>query len=553
MKKRQLNKIIVMLICSVFVLMSAASCGTGSNDNTKADTGNTSSPASTSTSTPASSSASTSPDASSEQGTSTGSTRDTLNIALASDSGTLSPVSIGGDFFSVPLTMMEPLWDVTENNDYIWLLAESVEEVSPTQWIVHLRQNVKFSNGNPFTVDDVLFTIQLTRDSGSIASPRTQSIDIEATKAIDDYTLDLRFIDYHVSNMTIIGDMLIYDEESYEAEKASAEPIGTGPYILTEYIVNSHCFVERRDDYWGETPAIQYLKFRVLAETSQVVNALETGNVDVGRIAPQDFDYVSELTGFSVLSRYAATWASMGFNVTEDSIMHNVEARYAICHAINRQAMISLVYNGMATMMYNPITAVAFDYEPRFDNLHETYSIGFDAERAKQLAESSGLIGKEVRIITNGTAEFVTMAEIIQGMLKDIGVNAAINNYDPATFSQLSSDPTTYDLRLSGGICPNRRVSDPIVNGVRYSKILSAPGSWEDVEEYLELAPKSFHTPDAQERSDVTLKLLQMYTKACLTYPICDVLTSIAHSVDLKEPIVYRAAGGIRYADVSYK
>jgi peptide/nickel transport system substrate-binding protein len=443
------------------------------------------------------------------------------------------------------------MWEVTEEDELIWILGTSVDVLDPTHWTIHLREGVKFSNGNPFTASDVIFTLGITRNSGSIGSPRSQEVDLEKTKAVDDYTIDMYWEQFHISQMSILSDLAIYDEESYDPETANTNPIGTGPYKVTEYVVNSHCYFESRDDYWGEPPAIKYLKFRFTSETSQVVNGLEAGTIDMGVIATQDYDYVSGLPGIEIMSHYSANWARVSFNVDELSIMHNAEARYAVCHAVDSDAIINLVYSGHAKRMYSPISDVALDYEDRFDNLDGTYSEGYNLDLAKQYAESSGLVGKEIRIITNGLPNYVTIAEIIQGELSKIGVTAVIQNYDAAGYNVASYDPAAFDVAISGGICPGLMVAGPLINGVRYSSIFSEPGSWDGVERYLEFAPQGFYNPDTEKHGDITYEILQMYTKACLTYGICDIEDLIAIPDDLAVPFNWRSNGGIRFADMT--
>jgi peptide/nickel transport system substrate-binding protein len=523
-----IKRIPAILLCCV-TLFSIAACNTGNNN------------------------------ANSTVGTNTPNTapsgRDTLNVAVSQDYGTISPAYVAASHntvFGALIAVQEPMWDFTETEEVIWLLATSIDVLSPTHWTVHLREGIEFSNGSPFTASDVIFSLDITRNSGSLGSPRSQEVNLENTTATDDYTIDMNWDQFHISQMQILSDMAIYDEESYDPETANTNPIGTGPYKVTEYVVNSHCFFERRDDYWGEPPAIKYLKFNFVSETSQIVNGLEAGTLDMGTISTQDYDYVSSLSGVDIMSHYSATWARVSFNVNEPSIMHNAEARYALCHAVDSDAIINLVYDGFARRMYSPVSMAATDYEDRFDNLDGTYSAGYDLDLAKQYAESSGLTGKEIRIITNGLPAFVTIAEIIQGALSQIGVTAVIQNYDTAGYQVASYDPAMFDVAISGGICPGLIVAGPLINGVRYSSLLSAPGSWDGVERYLEFAPQGFYNPDIGKHGDITYEILQMYTKACLTYGICDIEDLIAIPQDLPGPFIWRSGGGIRFADMAF-
>jgi peptide/nickel transport system substrate-binding protein len=540
-------KLPVMLLLCLVLLFSLTACGGGTGD------------APASTTPPASGgepanppSAPAAPDSPGTPDAPPPSTpaRDTLNLAVSQDTGTLEPIGLSGNYLQVGYCYMEPLWDVTADNETIWILATGVDEVSPTQLTIHIREGVKFSNGNPLTASDVLFTLNKQKENFNTIM-NAQSLDLENSKVIDDLTLDLRYEDHNVAWKTILSVVLVCDEESYDAQTLSLHPIGTGPYTVTEYVVNSHCFLERREDYWGEKPTIKYIKFRVFNESAQIVNAIATNLIDIGTIPLSDFEYVSSLPGFDVTERASGAWMTIGFNVSTESVFNNVEARYAVCHAMDRNAMVALAYEGHGGVMSGPTPTTAFDYEPRFSNMHETYSIGYDPALAKQYADSSGLTGKEVRVMTNGAAEDVAIAQILQGQLSAIGVTVKIITYDNATFRAMADDATAFDIRVGMSASPNNITPDGLVNGVRYSKIW-AEGNWEGVAHYLEIAPSALS--DSVNGPDITYELLQMYTKACLSYGICDIVSANAISKDLDASgAAYRANGALRFTDLKFK
>ena len=196
------------------------------------------------------------------------------------------------------------------------------------------------------------------------------------------------------------------------------------------------------------------------------------------------------------------------------------------------------------------------DYIPeKYDNMDETYKFGFNLDRAKQLAQSSGLTGQTIIMMTNGLPASVQMAEIIQGMLSKINVTVKIENYDPATTQTMVYDPEAkYDMSVSPGIAPNRRVCDLLVNGVRYSKVLSTPGAFPDNENYLKIAPLTISTVDEKERQEVTQKVLGMFMHNCLTFAVCQQKTCIAMNkgLDQKSIIFAMCTGTIRWQDLKW-
>ena len=551
-------KKIFALMLVVLMLAAVAACGGGSDDAAPASGGGGgAAPASGGGAAPASGGGGGGGDA----GGGSSSGRDTLNIAIESDQGILDPSNITAGIYVATQCLYEPLWDVDEDGNMIYVLMESYEEAAPDRWIVKLKQGVTFSNGNPFTCDDVIFSLEMWKGVG-VNAVRVQSLDAERTAKIDDYTLDMYMPDFYVFHKSAASMFMIYDHQTYNAETIGLNPVGTGPYVVQEYVANSHLFLERRDDYWGEMPDIQYLRFRVMAEPSQVVNALDTGALDVGAIALADYNYVSGLSNFTVNSRIVGGGVQIGINSGRHSFFNfyddpvkALEARYAVKHAIDPQVIIDLVYEGRGKVMHCMVPEFCFDMQPQFIDMHPTYSIGYNVELAREYAQSSGLAGQTISIITNGLPREVTTAEIIQDFLKAIDVTLEIQNFDPATFNTMQYDPeATHDLRVGAGIAPNRRVGDLLVNGVRYSPALSAPGAFPNNEYYLELAPKTVHTSDEPLRLQYLEELLFMYIDNALAFGLCEVETAMAISndIDMSSIVFSVCTGTIRYNDLKW-
>lgn len=533
----------LLLVC--LMAASFAACGSNTSSGAPSDSGSPSGSA---------------PNSGSPSSTSA--RKDTLEIQVDSDQGSLSPASVTGGMYAAIACMYESLWEVDEQGNIIYLLAESVEEKSPTQWIVHLRQDVKFANGNPFTADDVIFSIGYFKGIG-VNAVRVQSLDVPNCKAIDDYTVDLRMTSFYVYNWSACSMLMIYDQESFDADTIAQQPNGTGPYKLAEYVTNSYVTLDSRDDYWGQKPEIQHLKFRVISEPSQISNSLDTGALDIANVALQDYDHVSALPAYTINARDTGGGILLGFGSGKNSFFNrytdpdkSLQARQAVIAAIDPQAIIDLVYYGHATVMECVVPRFCIDYIPeKYDNMDDTYKYGYDLERAKQLAQSSGLAGQTITLMTNGLPAMVSAAEIIQNMLAKIDVTVEIANYDPATYNTSQYDPeATYDIAVSAGIAPNRRVCDLLVNGVRYSPVLSDPGAFPDNENYLKIAPSTITTVDDAERQAITEEVLGLYMHNCLNFALCQQQTVLAINKDIDMSSVRFAIGTgfMRYMDLKW-
>ena len=550
MKSKLMKVIALLLVC--LMLVSVASCGQSGGETTPADDKGSETPGGSDTQPSGSDTKPSGDDAQPSDGS--GITDGVLDVAIVSDSGTLDPAIMTGGGFAAVACCMEPLWDTTLDNQVIYVLAESVDQVSDMEYIVHLRQGVKFSNGNPLTASDVVFSIKQHYAAGATGMPRVQTVDPDKTVAIDDNTLDMWLLAPSIAHFTILSQMLVYDEESYDPANAATNPIGTGPYVVTEYTPNSIIKVERKDDYWGEAPNMKTINFRVLAESSQRINALETGLVDVAAVPTSDVDYVSTLPGIKVEGNYSGMYCSINFNHGENSAFYrNVDARSAVAHAIDPNAVLNVVYLGKGYVMHAAVPDYCFDYEDRFTDMDETYAKGYDPELAKELAEKSGLTSRPLKLMTDGTETASKTAEIVQNMLKEIGVTVEINNYDPATVWQMQYDPAAdYDFSIGNGIAPNRRVGDLLLNGVRYSPQLVIPGAFENNEAYLEKAPECMSTLDEKALSDLLFDMLGQYERSVLSFALCDYqsFTAFSSDIDMSTALQTFGTAGVRFVDL---
>jgi peptide/nickel transport system substrate-binding protein len=525
MKRSVITRLTSLLLCCAAVF-SLAACG--GVDSPAPSAGNAEGDAETSGAPPAASA------------------KDTLNVAVTGDSGTLNYVKMMGGFVTVARMFAEPLFDNDANMEKVWMLATDIEEVSTSQWIIHLREGVTFSNGNPFTAADVMFTLNyLANDPmGFMYIP---TFDLDNSKIINDYTIEIAVVGYQITQMDALTMLYIFDEESFDPDTYAMNPVGTGPYIVTDYVINSHVDMVANENYWGGAPKIKNLRFKVLNEDTQRINALEAGTVDVSAVPISDIEYVGGLPGFNVETVMTGLCNNVVFNLSESSVFQSLDARLAVSHAIDRDAIVNLVYDGHAKVTDYPVSMSAKDFEPRFANMHEVYSVGHDVELAKQYAEKAGIVGETIKIITNGSSEYITIAEIVQANLKDIGVMADINNYDAASYYDVSNDPGMFDLSIYATASPQKLVVGMLYSYVLYSPILMA-NEWEGKERFLALGEEVLANPDAQARSDSVYEMARIFVDADLWYGICDTENAFAYNSKL-QGVEFWSNGDFRYGD----
>ena len=500
----------------------AADSPSASTSGNTGDSGNTSSPADPGSS---SSGAAADPGASSAAAADSGRT---LNVAIGQDSGSLHPFGATGGFFGIMYAFYEPLMDTYADGSTRWILATGLDRISDIQATLHIRENVTFSNGNLMTAEDVLFSMELCVENPQFAL-NVKAIDFEKTKVIDDYTIDLWYTQYNASQEPGMSQLFIVNKESYDEVALTRDPIGTGPYVVKEYIVNSHVTLEGRDDYWAGPPAIKNVEYKVINEPAQIINALETGEIDMAGIDITDVSYVESL-GYDVMTYMGGYNYVTMFSMDPNGPLATKEARWAVSHAIDRQAIADILFSGLSTITDAPVSHSLIDMEPRFFNLNETYSIGYNLEKAQELAEQSGLIGKAVRIITNGSAGYNTVAEIIQNDLLSIGVDAQIVNYDQATYFPTMADASQFEIAIFTPGAPSMMASDILA---MYFTFIPLGWAGPERDRYGELSMGALTTADEAQASELLFQTFEMFVDIDPWYGLCEVLAARATAPEL--------------------
>ena len=534
MKMLNLKKTLAIVLALVMALSLLAGCGGSKTDSTTpADSGS----AATDT---------TGGDAPAADSGNAGANADrVLNIATSGDTGTLYPLAASGGFVSLEYAFYEPLWTLTAENERVWKLAESYEPVGTDdiEFTLKLREGVKFSNGNPLTAEDVMFSMEMCKDDPRF-SLNVVGIDFEKTNVVDDLTLDVWYTVPSYTQDNAFTQLMIMDKESFDIEALSQNPVGTGPYICTDYVVNSHVSCVANPDYWGGEPAVKAIEFKVINEAAQIVNALEVHDVDIVSGIPVDeIEYIESL-GYNIDTVFGGYANTALFSFA--GALATKEARYAVSYAMDRESMAYMMYKGLSSVPNYPASEYCVDYEERYGNLHDTYVTGYNVDKAKEYAEKAGLVGKTLKIITNGMEAYNDMAAIIKENLEAIGVNSEIASYDSATYFSVVMDESNFDIALFYLSSPARLGCDIISAYLEF-----IPLGWHDEarDQYGVLCDNIKHTLDMNQRADACYEALKLFVDYDPWFPICEAVTASAASKDIGG-VQYYLAGNLFYQDL---
>lgn len=324
---------------------------------------------------------------------------------------------------AIPQALMSNVYEtlvrIDDNGTLVPHLASSFSlDDDRTTYTFHLRDGVRFSNGEVFTADHVKFSIEYVQNQWTNGL-KSQMDPVREVRVIDPLTVQVELD--HPSNRwlwsmsTLTGAMMT----PQGVEFLATDPIGTGPYTVRRFAVGESISYQARDDYWG-TPAASDAAIRYFSDSVASVNALRTGDVDVvwGLQSPELLSSLPEEFQVEVGTTNGEVIFSMNNNAApfDDPAM-----RQAAAYAIDRDALNQVVWEGMAT---DTGGAPVPPSDPWFTG---TNYYPFDPERAREL-----LAGRtpEVTISVPSLPYAQTAAELIYSQLTEVGFKVTLDTVE---------------------------------------------------------------------------------------------------------------------------
>lgn len=368
----------------------------------------------------------------------TGIRKDTLVVALQAEPATLDVYAASHDTTSIGSeTVFESLLKY-EDGEYKPWLATGYEIVDDTTLIFHLRDDVYFHDGNKMTADDVIFSLCYGAQS-NFTSTLFGAIDPENTRAIDDYTVEIKLL---YAYAPIIDAIACYRGaiiskaafESMGADGFGRAPVGTGPMKFSKWVAGDRIELVGFDQYWGEKPAFDNMTIRFILEGSSRAIELETGGVDIAfQISTTDWSRLEDNPDVNMITGNSLGMTYLCFNNSME-LYGNELIRKAIAYAINVEAVAKTAYMGKADAADGFIARSIPGYK-------KEGPWEYNPEKSKELLAEAGYPdGLEVKFITFQQQYYNACIEIIQSMLKEVGITATIEMVDLATFTSMNNN-----------------------------------------------------------------------------------------------------------------
>lgn len=447
----------------------------------------------------------------------------TFTYAIAGDPGNnVNAITTTDRFGLMTLKMVySPLY--MYNADGInWFLAKSVDvsEDSLT-YTFHLQEDVVWSDGQPFTADDVVFTYEAMEDQNNVGWAYTQLVYPEGkveVKKIDDVTVSFTMPFVNATAMEMFSQIFIMPKHLYEnvndfnTNDVNGKPVGTGPYVLSEYSAGSYVKFTKNDSYFLGTPNIDTIVFRIIENANTAKLAIQSGEVDAWIATATDLPQMKLEENHLVTVPYSE--GRVGYMMLNENKMTDIKVRQAVLYALNKKEMNDACFISEENYL-NPWSFIPPGNEFFTEDV-EKYEQ--DLEKSKSLLAEAGVTNLKLTMGYSGSDPVQsTQAVLIQEQLKKAGIDLTLTALDGTALAQKMKDPNNeFDMYLGGyimGIDPDTFASlfesGSVQNSMHY-----------DYPELNELFSEGRKTTDPEKRKEIYIKLQQEIQATACFYPI---------------------------------
>jgi ABC-type transport system substrate-binding protein len=357
----------------------------------------------------------------------------TLRFGLASETSGYNPtvdqITLSG--YQVAQAVYDRLVAYDENADWKPYLAESLEPNDDfTEWTITLRPDIEFHDGTPLTADVLRQNLQATKDSPLLGQVFRA---VESIEVVDDLsvkvTMNTPWSSFPHTLTAQPG--LIVAPSVLEEPGGNQRPVGTGPFVLEEYIRDQRMVVTRNDDYWREGyPLLDGIEFQIIGDEVTRAASLESGDIDIMEVRDG-----AQVADFESRDDFEVYLSDEG-EVTEEILFFNTAAppfdepvaREAVATAIDREEISDVLSGGR----FPPADGPFKEGSPWYvDDIaypaHDTTEATALAEEYE--AETGEPLSFTILIAPSPSAEL--LASLVQQQLARSGIEMSIETLEP--------------------------------------------------------------------------------------------------------------------------
>ncbi|MFG2772364.1 ABC transporter substrate-binding protein [Streptomyces sp. NPDC048350] len=267
-------------------------------------------------------------------------------------------------------------------------LAAELPQVSPDglTYTYKLRKGVTFSDGKPFSAKDVVFTYRSVLDPKTNNPSKTELDALKDVRAVGEdtvvFTLKYPYAPFAERTVLAIAPEHIAGKQDVNTGAFTTRPIGTGPYVLTDWSKGEKLSFKANPTYWGGAPQVKKFTMAIIKDDDVRATRLRAGDLD-GAILPPNL--AAGFKGDKAKKTYAAkTYDYRTVTLpTHNKVTGDVAVRRALDVAVDRQAMVDKILEGAGKPAYGPVPTDSEWFAKGTERRH-------DLDAAKKILDEAG-------------------------------------------------------------------------------------------------------------------------------------------------------------------
>ncbi len=395
---------------------------------------------------------------------STAGSKKILNIATIGESDCLYPMQMTPPTYLVSRVCYDTL--VTyENGKVVPRLAESWEISGDGRTLtLHLRKGVKFHDGEEFNAEAVKANILDMQNSPASYSLPTIGT-VKNIDCPDAHTIILSYDNPYYGLLTDLcwpDVMAMVSPKQIAAKNAGQElsPVGTGPYVYSEYVKGEYTRFVRNEDYWEGAPYFEEVVAKYIPDGASRVQALRNSEIDLLYGASEmSYDQYTKLLATDGMAGKMPPVQARSRNLTLNfnGILGDAAVREAIALSVDRETIsqgMSYGYEPVADTVLTPgslyedeCPKTTYSYNPE-KAMHILADAGWVDTNGDGIREKDGKMLTFVCTIPSESVENNTVALLIQDMLGEVGMKMEIKAMENNDWFQSFYDPAAFDLTI---------------------------------------------------------------------------------------------------------
>lgn len=332
--------------------------------------------------------------------------------------------------------------------------------------VFHLRKNVRWSDGEPFTAEDVLFGYRTIIDDGTPTPYKGDFLQVRTAEALDAHTFRVTYEKPFAPALSSWGSLVVLPKHLLEGQEITKtdfarHPVGLGPYMFSDWQEGAQVVLDVNPDYFEGRAYIDRIVYRIIMDPATRFLELRAGGVDSTGLSPLQYTRQTDTPEFRQQFnkfRYPVfSYTYLGFN-HRHPWFQDVRVRRAFAHAIDKGEIIDAVLFGLGRPATGPFVPDTWPYNP------DVPTYPFDPDAARRLLAEAGWIDRdgdglldrdgqrfEFQIISNiGNEIRERTAVIIQQRLQQVGIKANLKFLEWSTFINEFVDKRRFQAVILG-------------------------------------------------------------------------------------------------------